>query len=201
MRLWRARAGFTLAEIAITAAIMAILAAVTAPYLVEFIDKQRASTTADKLAALATGIAAFSSAVHTAAAATATAYPGRISELANVISTVAANTPNSCGAAFNTTAVAGWNTSGPFITFMVPTTGYVTPLGTVNDVLIRSPATTANVGTISMKIPAVDADDATELDKQVDGSDGASTGTIRWTTGAAAGTMDVTYIMPIAARC
>jgi prepilin-type N-terminal cleavage/methylation domain-containing protein len=200
MRLSRGRAGFTLAEIAITAAIMAILAAVTAPYFVEFIDKQRAATTADKLAALATGIAAFSSAVHTASAATATAYPGRISELANAITTVAASTPNSCGTAFNATAVASWNTSGPFITFMVPTTGYVTPLGTVNDVLIRSP-TTATVGTISMKIPAVDSDDAAELDKQVDGSDGASAGTIRWTTGTAAGTVDVTYVMPIAARC
>src|SRR4051812_23452432 len=110
------RAGFTLMEVAVAAVIVAMLAAVTAPYFVSFLDRQRAQTTADKLAALATGIAAFSAAVHTTAAATNTAYPGKLSELANVILANSTVTHNSCGSAatgtFNATAVTSWNTSG-----------------------------------------------------------------------------------------
>jgi prepilin-type N-terminal cleavage/methylation domain-containing protein len=201
-----ARAGFTLLEIAVAAAIMAMLAAVTAPYLIEFIDKQRAQTTADKLSALATGVAAFAAAVHTAAG-TATTYPGKISELANVIVTNSTVTHNSCGSGavigtFNAAALTSWNTSGPFVTFMVNATGYVTPLGTVSDSMVRTPATTATVGTLQLRMPAVDADDATELDRLVDGSDGSGAGIVRWTANATNdNTVDLRYYMPIAARC
>ena len=78
----RHRKGFTLAEVAIAAVIIAIIAAVTAPSLVNFIDKQRAQTTANTLSAIATGIAAFETAVTTGGGATNT-YPERISYLTN----------------------------------------------------------------------------------------------------------------------
>ena len=202
MKSSRPRTGFTLLEVAVAAVIMATLAAVTAPYLIEFIDKQRAQTTADKLSALANGVAAFASAVHTGAG-TATTYPGKISELANVIVANSTVTHNSCGSGatgtFNATAVTSWNTSGPFITFMTTTAGFVTPLGTVSDSMIRTPAT-AGVGTLQLRMSVVDADDASELDKLVDGSDGSAAGIVRWTSNGD-GTVDLRYYLPIAARC
>ena len=201
------RAGFTLLEVVVAAVILAMLAAVTTPYLIEFIDKQRAQTTADKLSAIATGIASFASAVHSAAAATSTTYPGKISELANVIVAASTVTHNSCGSGggasnFNATAVTSWNTSGPFVTFMINTTGYVTPLGTIADSLVRTPATTATVGTLQLRLPTVDADDAAELDRLVDGSDGSAAGVVRWTANVTGdNTVDLRYFLPIAARC
>ena len=50
---YRSNPGFTLAEVAVAAALVAMLAAVTSPYLVSFLDRQRAQATADKLAAIA----------------------------------------------------------------------------------------------------------------------------------------------------
>jgi prepilin-type N-terminal cleavage/methylation domain-containing protein len=201
-RLRRARIGFTLIEVIVVSVIMAILAATTAPYFVGFLDRQRAQTTADKLAALGNGIAAFASAVHTGAG-TNTAYPGSLSELANVIVVGSAVTHRSCGttiatlATFNATAVASWNASGPFVTFMVGTGGLQTPLGIVSDSLVRSPNGPA-VGQLWIKM-SVDTADARNLDLIVDGNDGAAAGTVEWdVVGAMA---DLRYIVPVAARC
>lgn len=191
-------------EVVVAAVLLAILSAVSMPYIVEFLDKQRAQTTADKLSALASGVAAFNSAVHTGAAATATTYPGKISELANVIITNSTVTHNSCGSAatgtFNAAALTSWNTSGPFVTFMISTTGLVTPLGTVSDSMIRTPSS-ATVGTLALRMLGVDAGDAVDLDLIVDGGDGGSAGTVQWTTGTAAGTVDIKYFIPVGARC
>jgi Tfp pilus assembly protein PilE len=190
-------------EVAVSAVLVAMLAAVTAPYLIHYIDRQRAQTAADKLSAVATGIAAFSAAIHTAAGATNTSYPGKISELANVIVSNSTVTHNSCGSTgatvtFNNTATTSWNTSGPFVTFMISTTGLVTPIGTIADSMVRSPLS-ASVGTLSLQIPSVETTDATNLDQIVDGGDGGSAGTVRWT--ANGNQVDVTYLVPVGARC
>jgi len=201
----RRRNGFTLAEVAVSTAIIAMLAAVTVPYLVTFLDRQRAQTTAEKLSALAEGISAFASAVKTSAAPTSTAYPGLISELANQIVANSAVTHNSCGSGatgtFNSTAVTtGWGGNGPFVNFFIPVGGLKTPLGMVSDSMVRTPGTAA-VGTLAIRMLAVDTADTNLLDFVVDGGDGASAGTVRFTVVAATHRADIQYLVPIAAKC
>ena len=202
--------GFTLMEVAVAAVLVAMLAAVTAPYFVEFLDRQRAQTTADKLQALGTGIANFAAAVKTTTnVATSSTYPGKISELAHVIVAGSTVTHNSCGSGglgsnFNVTAVTSWNSFGPFVTFMITpsATALNTPLGAISDSLIRSPLTTAGVGTISIRMVNIDVDDVATLDQIVDGGDGSTAGVLQWTTPAVSGVItQVRYILPIAARC
>lgn len=197
------RRGFTLIEVAVSAVLVAMLAAVTAPYLIHYIDRQRAQTAADKFSAVATGIAAFASAIHTANGATNTAYPGKLSELVTPIVSNSTVIHNSCGSTgttvtFNTIATASWNTSGPFVTFMISTTGLVTPIGTISDSMARSPLA-ASPGTLSLLMPSVETTDATNLDQIVDGGDGGGAGTVRWATNG--NLVDVSYLVPVGARC
>jgi prepilin-type N-terminal cleavage/methylation domain-containing protein len=194
------RRGFTLVEVVVAAVIIAMLAAVTTPSLLGFLDAQRAQATADKLAALGAGIAAFEAAVKTTAAATSNTYPGELSELTNQITTVLATDKNSCGAVFTTTATTNWSNAGPFVTFYIPTTGYVTPIGTVSDALVRVPST-IGVGVLKMQLATVE-DDAKNLDQIVDGGDGLAAGVVQWTAPSiAGGAVTVTYQVPVAAKC
>ncbi|HXT18157.1 MAG TPA: prepilin-type N-terminal cleavage/methylation domain-containing protein [Gemmatimonadaceae bacterium] len=205
----RRRSGFTLVEIAVAAVILALLAAVTTPYLIGFIDKQRAQTTADKLAALATGIAAFNSAVHaTATLTTTTMYPGRLSELTNVIVTNTTASHTSCGTAtatlstFTTTAVTSWNTSAPFVTFMITTNGVETPMGIIMDSIVRTSITNPPTPTtLQLKIIGADSTDAPLLDRIVDGGDGASAGVVQWVANANPALVDIKYFIPAGGKC
>jgi prepilin-type N-terminal cleavage/methylation domain-containing protein len=202
MRL-RNRFGFTLIEIAVAAAIMAMLAMVTAPYFVGYLDKQRAQTTADQLEAIATGISAFASAVRTAAAATSTTYPGFISELTSQIPAGSATWHNSCTAAatgqFNATATANWSNNGPFVNFLIPQGGLQTPLGLIADSMERG-NTTPVATTLSIRMPAIDTAAANLLDLIIDGGDGATSGTLRMAN-FSSGLVDVSYLVPVGAHC
>src|SRR5262249_1174012 len=152
-------------------------------------------------------VAAFGQAIHTAAGAANTVYPGQLSELANVVVNNSTAIHRSCGtvtatlATFNATAVTSWNNSGPFVTFMIPTgKGVVTPIGIIQDSMVRSP-NSASVGTLAMKIDSVSTSDATNLDQIVDGGDGANAGTVQWVNGAVSGTVDISYFIPVASKC
>lgn len=188
-----------------SAAILAMLAAVSLPYLSTFLDKQRVQTTADRLAALSDGIAAFSGAVRTGVAATNSAYPGLISELANQIVLNSTASHNSCGSGgtgtFNATAVTtGWGSNGPFVNFYIPAGGLRTPLGMISDSMVRSPAT-ALVGTLAIRMLAVDTADANMLDLIIDGVVDGTTGTLRFTVNGTTHRADLQYLVPIAAKC
>lgn len=206
MSVRRRRSGFTLAEVAVSAAIVAMLAAVTVPYLATFLDKQRVQTTAERLAALSDGIAAFASSVRTTAASTSTAYPGLISELSNQIVLNNTANHNSCGSGgtgtYNSTATTTWSGNGPFVNFYIPAGGMKTPLGMVSDSMLRSlPNTSA--GTLAIRMIAVDTADTNLLDLVIDGGDGGLAGTLRFTlTGSGATRFaDIQYLVPIAAKC
>jgi type II secretory pathway pseudopilin PulG len=202
----RLLAGFTLVEVAVAAMLIALLAAVTSPYLVSYMDHQRAQTTADQLADLAKGIGAFNAVVKEGnAASTLNTYPGSLWQLDSII--VAANvvSHNSCGSTnnatfqFNATAVTAWTNNGPFVSYYIPRTGLVTPLGTVEDSLVRSNHAAA-VGTLALQMIGVDDDDAVMLDLIVDGGDGGTLGTLRYTA-AVSGLRTVSYIVPVGAKC
>jgi prepilin-type N-terminal cleavage/methylation domain-containing protein len=191
----RHRKGFTLAEVAIAAVVMAIIAAVTAPSLVNFIDKQRAQTTANTLSAIATGIAAFETAVTTAGGTTNT-YPERISYLTNAITTAQYT---SCHTNFTITSVANWTALGPFVTFYIPVGGVNTPLGVVQDSMVRNPAGLARPGTLAIQMTGIDASDADMLDQVVDGGDGGAAGIVQYTLNGT--TANVSYLVPVKAKC
>jgi prepilin-type N-terminal cleavage/methylation domain-containing protein len=206
MSIRRRRSGFTLAEVAVSAAILAMLAAVSVPYMSSFLDKQRVQTTADKLAALADGIAGFASSVKTiATVSTSTAYPGMISQLANqIVANNAAASHNSCGSAtgaFNVTAVTtGWTSNGPFVNFYIPPGGLKTPLGMVSDSMVRTPVT-AIPGTLAIRMLAVDTADASLLDLVVDGAVDGTAGTLRFTINGVTHLADISYLVPIGGKC
>ena len=198
-------AGFTLVEVAVAAALIALLAAVTSPYLVEFMDTQRAQTTADQLSSLTAGIAAFNAVVKEGAATTTlNTYPGYLWQLDSIITAAAVTSHNSCGSTnnatfqFNATAVTAWSNNGPFVSFYVPRSGFVTPMGVVEDSLVRSNHAAA-VGTLALQMNSVDTSDARRLDEVIDGADGGTSGTLRYTKVGASAT--VSYIIPVGAKC
>jgi prepilin-type N-terminal cleavage/methylation domain-containing protein len=206
---WRSRAGFTLMEVAVSAVLIGILAAATIPTLSEFIETRDAETTAKTLSSIATGIAAFKAVVVQGAAGT-NVYPGRISYLTNAITTTSLN---SCGTTYaslgaTTNLVANWNANAPFVTFYIPPGGLQTPVGTIQDAMVRTPAT-ANVGTLAIVMLAIDSMDAVRLERVIDGDDASgtdlTTGVFRITawngSGTATRTANVQYIMPVANKC
>jgi hypothetical protein len=71
-------------------------------------------------------------------------------------------------------------------------------MGMVSDSMVRNP-TTATAGTLSLRILSADTADANMLDLAVDGGDGPSAGTVRYTISAARA--DVSYLLPIGAKC
>lgn len=203
------RRGFTLIEVAVAAGLMAVLAAATTPSFVEFLAARDAQTTAKTLSAVASGIVAYESSVKTNGGTT-NSYPQLISSLTNPI-TLASK--NSCGALYSaapsTTLLSTYNTAFPYVTFLIPPGGLSTPLGMIQDQLVRAPAA-ASVGTLSIVMPAVDSTDAIRLERVIDGDDGAiaanrTSGTFRITSFAGSGaqrrTASVAYVIPVAAQC
>ena len=205
----RRRAGFTLMEVAVAAGLMAILAAATTPSFVEFLSARDAEATARTLGAVASGVIAYESAVKTNGGETNT-YPLLISSLTNPISLTSRN---SCSTSYrfvpHRTLLASYNASFPYVTFLIPPGGLSTPLGTIQDQMVRTPATSA-VGTLAIVMPSIDSTDAIRLERAIDGDDGTiaanrAGGTLRITgfagTGSARRTASVAYVIPVAAKC
>ena len=200
----RTRRGFTLIEVAVAAALLALLAAATVPVFVDYLDMRDAETTAKTLASIATGIASYETSVKTTTAAGTNTYPHKISMLAN---TIATTDSNSCGTAYGGTAtnlVTSFNAAFPYVSFYIPAGGYQTPVGQVQDILTRVPAT-ATVGRIEIVMPSIDSMDALRLERYIDGDDGSVTanrsgGTFRINS-VSGNRMNVSYVVPAAAKC
>jgi prepilin-type N-terminal cleavage/methylation domain-containing protein len=203
------RSGFTLVEVAVAAGLMAILAAATTPNFVEFLAARDAESTAETLRAVAAGVVAYEASVKTNGGSTNT-YPQLISSLTNPISLASRN---SCAKAYaampNSTLLATYDAAFPFVSFLIPAGGLSTPLGMIQDRLIRTPST-AVVGTLAIVMPVVDSTDAIRLERTIDGDDGAVAanrvgGTLRIMsftgTGSAQRTASVAYVIPAAAKC
>src|SRR3569833_1371324 len=87
------RFGFTLMEVAVAAALIAILASATVPTFIDYLDMRNAETTAKTLAAIGNGIVSYEAIVHTNGGTT-NVYPDSIHYLTNQIATTSRN---SCG--------------------------------------------------------------------------------------------------------
>jgi Tfp pilus assembly protein PilE len=188
-----------LVEVVVAAVILAILATVTVPSLMTFLDRQRATTTATQLSGVATGIVNFEAAIHSAGTTTNNDYPFRISDL---VTAITANDSTSCKTKFTANAVTQWAAAGPFVNFYAAKpAGLSTPLGTLQDTITRNPLS-ATAGFLELHFVAIDSADAVMLDEVVDNGDGGTLGTVRYTIGTtSAHHADVLYLIPALAKC
>lgn len=210
MSMRNARSGFTLAEVVVAGFILAVLAAVTIPQVLDALAKKRIDDTYEILqevqyAFTNTTQTGFLNVVRSGATvSTSSTVPGRLVQLVSpIVANQAATHPNSCGAAYTTTAQTTWASFGPFLDRVVTTTdGLATPIGRFQNTLNR---TLAVQGTFTLPVfirltmPDVDSVDAVNLDRKMDGAVGATTGAIQYTFSA--GEASVDFLIPIVNRC
>lgn len=192
--------GFTMIEVVVALAILALLASITLPMVMSAIDSAKVRDAADRLTALrdgiynpATGANAFSQKVG--------ANPGRLHQLSQaIVSNNAAASPNSCGNSFSNTQRNNWNANGPFVKYaIVPGVGLGTALGTIGDILIREPDA-AQTGVIKMTMNPADPVLVELLDDYLNSGDGSAAGSVQWTT-PVNGVTVLSFVIPINNRC
>ena len=169
------RPAFTVIEMVVATAIIAVLSAVMFPVVAEQIEQRRVDKAITTFKSLADAVTAFRANVGM--------NPGRLVHLSNPI---LSTDLNSCGAAYGTAPANLW--AGPYYTRQVlVATGLPLSednLGRVQNTLVRSPAGVATPGSLAFQVTAIPLAKVTELDASVDGDGGAGTGRVRWTTPA-----------------
>lgn len=182
MVLLRTRRGVVLLWILAAIALIAVLAATTAPYVAQYDDTVRVQKTAAMLANVATAVDDFNLIVKNANNTFMT--PNTLNDLT---SPIANNDQGGCSTTkFNNTAVTAWNGSGPFGPYVMPTTGLETPIGKLNNAPSRSATTVGTQRTSTndpywIQIQSVRIGLARLLDAYVDGTTGQSAGTMQYT--------------------
>lgn len=172
--------GFTLAEILIALALIAILAAVLLPTVAGQILKGDAARVMQDLDAVRSGIDQFLADVHR--------YPGKYSDLSKaVVANDVADHSDINGNAYTTGLAARW--SGPYVTkdtmSAVVETGFG---GTIHNVFVKRPNTN-NVDYVTVRIFGITEADFLRIDEQIDGPSATvtiakETGLFRFTAGA-----------------
>jgi prepilin-type N-terminal cleavage/methylation domain-containing protein len=206
----RRRPGFTLIEVVVAGAILALLAAVTIPQVMDALDKKRIDDTSEILeevraAFTNTQNTGFLNVVRTGGTVSQTSVvPGLLSELVTPIVSNTATIPNSCGGTFQTTTAAStWASFGPFLQRSVSTVdGLSTPIGNIQNTLSRSLAvqgTWTQAVHIRLQINNVDSVDAVSLDRKMDGVVGTNAGVIQYSFSS--GVATVFFLIPIVNRC
>jgi len=178
--------GFTLAEIVVAVAIVALMAAVIVPTVAGSLRQSQASAVADELTNLTTAINAYRQNVLK--------YPFKLDLLTNT--PVAGTSQDICGVTMVALNVNKWQ--GPYLSRPIATSTDF-PIGdaTVEDQLARNPSgVQTGVGTLQIKIDAVDTVAAVSLEAQLDGNADFTAGSFIWNrTGPGVG--QVTYSIPI----
>lgn len=167
--------GFTVIEVLVTMAIIAILSAVSFPVVAEQIERRRVDSAITTMKTLADAVTAFR--------ANVAMNPGRLVHLSSPITT---SDVNSCGVAYTAAAVNAW--AGPYYTkHLLQATGLPLSednLGRVQNTLVRSPAGVSTPGTLAFQVTGIPLEKVTEIEASVDGDNVATTGRVRWTTPA-----------------
>ncbi len=163
--------GFSMVEVLVALAIIAVLGAVMIPALNSKLQDSRESAISQTLNGLALGMAEYKKALGR--------YPGQLSLLSvNPIST----SPDLCGTAASTTATL-WR--GPYISREFAAAGMPMGDGRIQSAVRRSPTTVVSSGTVAyalIDVTGVETSVATDLESQFDGTPDAAGGTIRYTS-------------------
>jgi prepilin-type N-terminal cleavage/methylation domain-containing protein len=186
----RSRRGFTLMEVLVTVAIIAVLTAVLLPALTGKLRDSRTTAISQTFLGLSQGIAEFKRAT--------TRYPSSLTLLTTP--PTAANT-DICANALSTTPSSLWR--GPYSSRIISGGGI-----SMGDALIELSLRRVVSGSSTfLMIDTHDVESTTtsDLESQLDGTPAdAANGTIRWTSAAvgaaptaSAGTFNVSYAIPI----
>ena len=178
-------AGFTLAEILVALALMAVLAAVLLPTVAGQILKGDAGKTVSDLQAVRSGSEQFLADIHR--------YPGKYSDLTKAITTAVATHKDILGNAYTATMVTKWK--GPYVTADTQNAVFPTGFGgVINNVFMQVTNTNA-VPYLTVVITGISGPDFDKIDEQIDGAPANRTaGLLRWVS---AGGIDSTKFLAI----
>lgn len=158
------RSGFTLPEVLVTVAIVAVLAAVVVPAVTQQLGKGDAPAFNSGVNSLRTAITSFVSDTR--------AFPGKVRHLSNAITT---GDTTLFGTPYTSRNVAGWR--GPYESSGTSTGLLQMGYGwTTRDTL----TTASNYLIVHLLQTGADTTDAHELDVAIDGGDGGAAGIIRY---------------------
>ena len=185
------RSAFTLVEVIVALAVILILAAVAVPQLGGFLDQKRVEETKVQLELIRDALYGPATAFHSAVGANA----GALSQLSTPITT---SDRNSCTAPFSGAQVNRWDDQGPYVNFLITSSGMVTPMGQARNLLTRHGAGATRQ--LRITIDDVPLTDAQALDLLVDGVAGATSGTVQYAA-LPDNLADVTYDVVINTVC
>src|SRR6184192_709216 len=142
----RSDAGFTVAEVVVAVALMAVLTAVLLPAVAGYLREDKVAETADTLADLQNSITTFKATVGN--------YPSRLTHLGRAITASDATSCTGVGPATPLTPYptpANWTRGGPFYPRATSVKGFDLPIGTASDTLFRTSSSTTT-GFLGIKI-------------------------------------------------
>jgi prepilin-type N-terminal cleavage/methylation domain-containing protein len=167
------KSGFTLPEVLVTVAIVAVLAAVVVPTVTSQIGKGDEASFQTGTTNIRTGITAFVSDTRK--------WPGRVSDLYNQ---PLLGDLDLFGAAYGAPAVARWK--GPYVSgALAPTDSLYVSLATIRSGLKDSSLTTGSTGfVVATLLDVTTLAQIARLDTLIDNATGFDAGTLQWLTGA-----------------
>ena len=193
----RVRRAAVLMWILVTIAVIAAVAAATAPLLMQINDTNRIAISARMLRDVARGVDSFNAVVKRGPSSTATNTTPATLDLLTVV--MRSGTTAGCrGQQYDTSSVSAWGGSAPFAPYVMPVEGLSTPIGRLNNAPSRSATATADQRRSPsepyfIQIPQVDIKMARLLDIYVDGVANANADTVFYTTPTRDSTVVVSY--------
>lgn len=172
--------GFTLAEVLVATALVAILAAVMVPTIRNRLQDGYEDAIVQEFNTMATAVTAYRQDVGK--------YPPRL----DYLYALPASPVDKCGNALGTTAQNNWH--GPYITRYFPVSqGNQGIVVVQKDTLLDTLVTTANPTGFAIRIVGPDAQTAKNLDLRFDGVTGTTSGELQYTP---ATSITVNFILP-----
>ena len=194
------QAAFTLVEVIVALAVLLILAAVAVPQVTGYLDQKRIEATATQLAQVRDALYR-AGATNLAFYQTVGSNAGYLDELTTPLTT---GDLDSCQTTFTTTQRNNWPNGGPFLNYVITTSGMATPIGQADNRLTRTPASGGgSSGTLRITwTNTVSLSDAEALDLHVDGVAGWNAGTVQWTPQlGTSGVVTLHYFVVINGTC
>ena len=178
----RRNGGFTLVEVAVGLVLIALLAGVLIPAVLNRLDSGQATTLATNLSALDEAIGTFRQDVGR--------YP---SQLVHLGTAPAVGTLDTCDRVIPN--VAAWN--GPYLARAVTTAGIRSGDATILNAIDRDPEDFSSTGTMLIIVSDVDQLVAEELERSFDTTADYTAGAIRWDAVGGSGMGTLTYATSI----
>lgn len=166
----RTHSGFSLTEVVVAIAIVAIMTSILAVWSGGFVNRPVVAQITSNLATVATAVRNFRDDIGF--------YPSSLSQL---IVQPAATGVNSCNVAFSSTPVLGWR--GPYLPGDLVNNAIVMESDTILGTFTRSPATAASrsePGLLRITVANTTQANAMQVDSVLDGDASVSTGSIQW---------------------